>query len=72
MIGWGDVAVTMEQHRDRLRRAEKSRLIEQVSQNQAHPGWWQNVRNRFSTSTEPAVSGDQTRLNHGQLADKSA
>jgi hypothetical protein len=68
MIGWGEVAVTMEQHRDRLRRAEKSRLIEQVSQDQPHSGWWQSVRNRFSAATER----DQTRLNHGQLANKSA
>ena len=42
MIGWGDVNVTMEQHQDRLRRAEKNRLIEQVSQNQNRPGWRQN------------------------------
>lgn len=66
MIGWGDVNVTMEQHQDRLRRAEKNRLIEQVSQNQNRPGWWQNIKERFSTSAEPA------RLNHTQLANKSA
>ncbi len=68
MIGWGDVNVTMEQHQDRLRRAEKNRLIEQVSHDQSHTGWWQSVRNRFFTSAEP----EPARLNHSQLANKSA
>ena len=44
MIGWGDFEVTLEQHRDRLRRAEKMRMVKQVTDLRQRPTLWQAIK----------------------------
>ena len=44
MIGWGDFEVTLEQHRDRLRRAEKKRLVEQATTFRHRPTLWASIK----------------------------
>ena len=65
MISWGDVEVSREQHRDRLLRAEKNRLIKQVAANQPRRGWWPAVKNIFANSNRPKPNQP------GQLANES-
>ena len=55
MISWGDVEVSREQHRDRLLRAEKNRLIEQVTANQPRTELWSVVKNIFITRLWPCL-----------------
>lgn len=66
MISWGDVEVSREQHRDRLLRAEKNRLIEQVTANQPRTELWSVVKNIFINSNRPEPNQP------GQLANESA
>jgi hypothetical protein len=45
MINWTDYTVKQEQHRDRLREAEKRRLIQQVTANREQSRIGQVARN---------------------------
>ena len=49
MIGWADFEVTLEQHRDRLRRAEKTQIVRQLATQRQRP--------TLSESTKRLVQG---------------
>ena len=66
MISWGAIEISREQHRDRLLRAEKNRLIEQVTANQPRTELWSVVKNIFINSNRPEPNQP------GQLANESA
>jgi hypothetical protein len=53
MIGWGDFEVTLEQHQDRLRRAEKKRLIEQATAFRQRPTLWASIKRLVQGTIKP-------------------
>jgi hypothetical protein len=55
MITWVDFEVSLEQHQERLRRAEKQRLIEQFNAAAEKSGVWKKVKLAFS-GKQPADS----------------
>jgi hypothetical protein len=53
MIGWGDFEVTLEQHRDRLWRAEKMRMVRQVTDLRQQPTLWQAIKRLIQGTIKP-------------------
>ncbi len=58
MIGWGDIEVTLEQHQDRLRRAEKKRLVEQATAFRQRPTLWASIKRLVQGTIKPETIGN--------------
>ncbi len=58
MIGWGDFEVTLEQHQDRLRRAEKKRLVEQATAFRQRPTLWASIKRLVQGTIKPETIGN--------------
>ncbi len=61
MIGWGDFNVKLEQHHDRLRRAEKNQLLEQAAANRKG-ALYQTVRKLVWKTGKQQTVGDSAEV----------